>query len=259
MTLTRIEVDRLADAAAIAALDLSFDCIDDAAGALLGYQRTKQISRASRTSWEAGDARPLLAEFRARRAEIVQGAALEIYREYIPLRRAIEGREIRSVCDVGCGQGINNLFVYRDFGPSFTLVDIEETDEQYHLWREAGAGYASLDAARALLVDNGVAGAAVETVNPRHRAWAQGGRGFDLVTSLYSCGFHYPIDDYLELFVDTLETGGAVCLDLRGHYLETGSPALSRLAEAGVPELVFEDTKSSRMLFRRAGGVLRSG
>ncbi|MDJ0826710.1 MAG: class I SAM-dependent methyltransferase [Rhodobacter sp.] len=231
-------------------LKLRYDSIDDRACALLGYQRTKQISRKSRISWEAGDSQPLFSEVKDRKEDIIQGAFLEIYQEYLPLKTALGPRKIETVCDVGCGQGINNLFLHRDFEPRFTLVDIEETDSQHHLWAEEGSGYASLQSAKSLLVENGCSEEMIETVNPRKASWKPPAKGFDLVTSLYSCGFHYPIDDYVDLFVTTIENGGAVCLDLRQRYLRRGSPALSKLLDSGKAIEVFEAVKSSRMLIQ---------
>ena len=144
---------------------------------------------------------------------------------------------------------MNNLFLERDFQPKFTLVDIETSADQYHFWSEAGSGYAELDAARDLLIANGADGARITTVNPRKTAWDQAEARFDLVTSLYSCGFHYPIDEYFEVFTNTLKTGGAVCLDLRRKYLSSASDALRELAGLAEATEVYRDGKSSRFLY----------
>jgi hypothetical protein len=128
MSMNRAEVDALADFADLDALKLRFDSIDDWACALLGFQRTKQISRRSRVDWEARKTETLLEEVKTRKESIIRGALLEIYQEYLPLKAALMPRAIKSVGDIGCGQGINNLFLHHDFKPKFTLVDIEETD-----------------------------------------------------------------------------------------------------------------------------------
>lgn len=249
MPLRRRHIDQLADASDLEKFGLRHDSIDDPACALLGYQRTKQISKESQKAWEAGDKALLMQEIARRRDEIIEGAFLEVYKEYIPLRDALKGRKIGSVCDVGCGQGINDVFLHKEFAPEFTLVDIEETPDQYHFWADSGSGYASLNAARALLVENGVAEDRVQTVNPGKTDWTQTGHGFDLVTSLISCGFHYPVDGYIDLFLDTVASGGAVCLDLRKAYIDEGGESLSRLRNAGQETIVYNDRKSVRMLF----------
>lgn len=247
--LDRNTIDQTDVSAELAALGIAFDSIDDRACALLAYQRTKQTSRKARVAWEAGDKDVLLREAAERRTEIVTGALEEVYREYLPLKAALGDRSIGRVCDVGCGQGINDVFLHLEAAPAFTLVDIEHTENQYHFWSDEGAGYASLSAARALLEENGAAPERIETINPTRTEWAQAGGNYDLVTSLYSCGFHYPIDAYLELFVDTVSGGGVVCLDLRRRYLRRESAALDRLKAAGAHRVIYEDARSFRMLF----------
>lgn len=250
MPLQRNEIDSLAVSSDIDNLELNHASISDAACALLGFQRTKQVSRKSYANWENGNQTTLFEEVKSRKTEIIRGAFLEIYQEYLPFKDALKSRKIKSVCDVGCGQGVNDVFLHKDFHPSFTLVDIEESERQYHRWAEEGSGYASLDSAKALLMENGV-DKKIRAINPRKAKWKQIGNGFDLVTSFYSCGFHYPVDEYIDLFIDTIESGGAVCLDLRNRYLGRGGEGLSRLKSAGKEVEVYRDTKSLRMLFHK--------
>ncbi len=246
----RAAIDQIATPEDLATRNLKYASIDDAGCALLGYQRTKQISRKSRKGWEAGDPSYLAAEVEARKADIIEGAFLEIYQEYLPLLAALDGAKLAKVCDVGCGQGINDVFLHQDFKPAFTLVDIEMTDEQYHLWAAEGSGYASLASAKALLAENGAK--RVKAINPTKTKWKQTGHKFDLVTSLYSCGFHYPLDAYEGLFLDTVLSGGSVCVDLRRRYLNRSSPTLDKLKAEASMIPIYEDAKSFRMLFRQA-------
>lgn len=252
MHLDRDAINALADYADLEELAIQFESIDDVSCALLGYQRTKQISRQSRSAWEDGNRDVLLAEVKQNKDSIIRGSFLEIYQEYLPVMAELGSREISSVCDIGCGQGINNVFLHLDYAPSFTLVDIEHTDEQYHMWSGEGSGYASLEAAKALLLENGADPDDVTTINPTQVAWNAQDKHFNLVTSLYSCGFHYPIDDYLQLFLNTVENDGVVCLDLRRRYLKRNSDALDALKEAAQVIEVYEDARSFRWLFRKA-------
>jgi hypothetical protein len=249
--LRRADIDRLAGPDAVARLGLRSDMLDDRAVALLGFQRTKQITRASQLAWTRGEREPLMAEVRARRAAIIDGAVLEIYREYLPLRSCLSGLAVRPahVIDIGCGQAINDLFLYRDFAPTLTLADIKQTEAQYHGWAAKGSGYASLDAARAFLTGNGVPAEMIETVDARQRAPQAGKPGPTLVTSLYSCGFHYPVDAYAPLFRDVLTDGGIICLDLRRLYLKRRGGALASLFENAGQTVLYEDDKSVRIAF----------
>ncbi|MFN3211112.1 MAG: hypothetical protein ACE369_19355 [Roseovarius sp.] len=223
--------------------------MSDEAIALLGYQRTKQISPASRKAWEAGNPAPLRQEARERRDTIFAGALAEMWPEYLPLRTFLNDHGIapKSVIDIGCGQALPDLFLHHDFKPRFTLVDIEQTDDQYHAWANTGAGYASLDQAAALLHGNGAAKTKVRPINPGKSPGAMTGLKADLLVSFYSCGFHYPVDDYAELMVATLQAGGTVCLDLRKRYLRRDPDTLARVLAAGRRTDLFEDPRSFRV------------
>ena len=232
------------------AMGITGQSIPVAALMLLGYQRSKQISPRARRAWEAGDRSVLEAEARSRGAAIFRGALAEVFEEYKPLRRALimAGRNPGHVIDIGCGQALNDALLYKDFGCAITLIDIEETPAQYHNWNDAGSGYASLDAARGFLLENGVP--EVVTINPpRQPETPKNPRG-DLGTSLISCGFHYPVGDYLELFLDTVKSGGAVVLDLRNRYLRKPDPALARLlAETRQTAIEGFEKKAQRTMF----------
>lgn len=248
--LDRIEIDTLATAQDVSALDFSHAALSDQAIAYLGIQRTKQISRKSRAAWMEGDPAPMLEEARARREDIFNGALQEICCEYIPVQQQLAtiGFAPTSVIDIGCGQALPDLFLHADFKPRFTLVDIEQTDAQYHFWAAEGSGYASLDDARALLKENGVAATKIKTINPRKTPRKMDGVTGDMLISFYSCGFHYPIDDYADLMVETVRNGGVVVLDLRKKYLRRKPDPLARLLGAGNAVELYEDPRSFRYM-----------
>lgn len=250
--LDRTQIDLLASGEEIRCLNLSDRALSHDAIVLLGFQRTKQISRKSRLAWKEGNPVPLQREALLRRRDIFEGALLEIYQEYMPLRQFLTDNDLRpsNIIDIGCGQALNDLFLHKDFEPHFTLVDIEETDDQYHAWSNQGSGYASLDDARALLHDNGVAASKVVTINPRQAPDALIGLEGDLVTSFYSCGFHYPVDTYLPLFLKVLRGGGIVCLDLRNNYVLNHPDSANQLLQAGQAYELYQDDKSRRILLR---------
>ncbi|WP_170599341.1 hypothetical protein [Ruegeria arenilitoris] len=248
--LDRQTLETLASERDVDALGISNDILPDSVIALLGFQRTKQISKQAREAWMAGNRAPLVAEVVERRSAIFNGALLEIFREHIPLRRYLAEREIRpkSIVDIGCGQALPTLFLLRDHSPKLTLVDIEHTDEQYHSWARSGSGYSSLAHARDLLVHNGADPREVETLNPQKNPNDMAQVSGDLVTSFYSCGFHYPVDDYIDLMVQTISGGGSVCLDLRKRYLRRRPAPLDRLLSAGRMVTLYEDPRSYRVV-----------
>ena len=217
---------------------------------LMGYQRTRFISASSRNAWEAGDPAPLETEVGVRGSEIFRLTLDEVWKEYLPIRAALvaAGRRPESVIDIGCGQALNDVLLVKDFAPKVTLIDIEETFAQYHSWNGFGSGYASLADAAAFLRDNGATD--VTPINPRQDPAAIKGLSADLVTSLISCGFHYPIGDYLEIFLDTLEAGGAVILDIRKRYFKAPDDALRQLMQRSRRiELESLEPKALRLMF----------
>ncbi len=251
--LDRLTVDTLATSEDISEMNFSDAALSHKAVMLLGFQRTKHISRKSRLSWMDGDPGPLNAEAAARRRNIFDGALLDIYQEYLPLRDHLRAYQIRpnTIVDIGCGQALNDLFLHRDYNPHFTLVDIEETPNQYHSWANEGSGYASLASATAMLRDNGVDDVNTVAINPRKEPERLNNLKADLVTSLYSCGFHYPIDEYVPLFLRTLENGGAVCLDLRNNYVKNYPDSAGQLLDAGEVTVLYEEMKAKRIIVRK--------
>lgn len=220
---------------------------------LLGYQRTANIRRHSRMAWEAGDREPLAAEVAERGKEIFAGAVAEIWTEYQPLRLYLKqtGRVPQHVIDIGCGQAITDAFFAADFGSRLTLVDIEMTEGQYHLWKDEGSGYGSLADARAMLQANAVASDHITTINPRLSPKAMQDLRGDMVSSFYSCGFHYPIADYADLMLQTVAAGGIVVLDMRRRYLNKPDDALRALMAASKQTVVSEEPKAQRIVFHQ--------
>ncbi|MGV6804348.1 MAG: hypothetical protein ACWA49_09085 [Ruegeria sp.] len=247
--LDRPTLETLATEQDVQALGFSNSVLPDEAIALIGFQRTKQISKQAREAWMGGDRAPLLAEARSRRDQIFSGALLEIYKEHIPLRRFLDDRDLRpgSVIDIGCGQALPTLFLLRDLAPDLTLVDIEHTEDQYHAWARSGSGYSNLSHARDLLIHNGAAPHRIETLNPTKTPERLSDLTGELVTSFYSCGFHYPVDDYADLMVRTLEKGGVVCLDLRKRYHRRMPVGLDRVLSAGEVVTLYDDARSIRV------------
>ena len=248
--LDRTAVEALATPQDVAHLAFKTDGLSDHDVALIGVQRTKNISALSRKAYMDGDAAPLMQEAATRRDDILNGALVEIACEYHPVKTYLDTQGIKpkSLIDIGCGHALPDLFFQRDFKPRFTLVDIEHTDDQYHGWADSGSGYASLAAAKALLHANGAAKTKVATLNPLKEPGKLPGLSADMVHSFYSCGFHYPVDDYADLMVQTLENGGVICLDLRKRYLRRRPEPLARVLDAGKVHQLFEDPRSFRVM-----------
>lgn len=223
---------------------------------LMAYQRTDNISRQSLRSWEAGDPSHLDEEVRNRREEIFSQVVAAIGDEHLPVRNYLKAHGLtpHHVIDIGCGTGISNALLKQDHDLRATLIDIEETPAQYHKWNADGAGYASLADAKAFLCANGFKTSEVTTINPRKAAATLACVEGDLVTSFISCGFHYPVNDYVDLMLKTMKTGGTVILDIRHRYLRSPDEGLKALLGGSDVTTLAKTPKYRRMAFRKTAG-----
>lgn len=205
--------------------------------AQIALQRTDHLLRLpglgspSYRLWRRDRPGLLLAEAWLRRRAILAGAAADIQAEFAALERFLGERRIERMVDIGCGHALIDVLFHRRYGCELHLVDIERSDTHRHDYHESGSGYASLRAARDLLVANGVPAERVRTTNPDREPLAD--RGCDLVLSLLSCGFHYPVRTYAAFAREALKPGGLFLVDLR-----EGTGQEQDLAEAGFAQIL---------------------
>ena len=143
-----------------------------------------------------------------RRSAILRGAFSDIEAEFKTLVSFLGERKIGHLTDIGCGHAFIDTLFHKRYGCSLHLVDIEQTSETHHLYRETGSGYANLQSARRLLEANGVPPESIRTTNPQ-KGYAP--ETASLVISLLSCGFHYPAETY----ASTFEMSELSIIDLR--------------------------------------------
>ena len=185
----------------------------------IALQRTGQLKRlpglgpVSFRAWERGHRLPLQIESRLRRRPILQGALDAVAREVEKITDYVGDRPVRRLVDIGCGHGLADLVFWRKYRCHIHLVDIERTDDKHHAYHSKGAGYASLKAARKFLMDNGVPASDIKTTNPRRDELVDG--DVDLIVSMISAGFHYPISTYTDFAIRALRGGGALVFDAR--------------------------------------------
>jgi hypothetical protein len=136
-------------------------------------------------------------------------------REFESIADYLGRREIGQAVDIGCGHAFIDLPLWRRYSCRIHLVDIEKTAARYHDWNASGAGYASLASAKQLLVTNGVPPDVIETTNPEMVPLNLAPQSCDLMMSLLSAGFHYPVDGYATIAREALKPGGVFIFDAR--------------------------------------------
>jgi SAM-dependent methyltransferase len=205
-------------------------------------------------AWSSGDAAPLEAVVRDMGTEIARRVVRDIGAEYAALMTALGPPSPRRVADIGCGYGIFDLFVARKDGAGVVLIDIEDNDRRHFGFEDEAAAYSNLRKASDFLIRNGVPQADVETLNPRVDALSRAG-SVDLAVSLLACGFHFPVDVYMDFFRDQVAPGGRIVLDLRERRFETQSRSLAELGQ------VHEISRSGnrRRVMVTKGAVHRDG
>lgn len=230
-------------------MDIDLSSLSWRDAAEIALQRTDHLLRLpglgspSYHLWKRHRPALLHVEARLRRNAILERTSADLEAEFRDLERFFDRRPIRRMVDIGCGHALIDLFFFRRYGCDLHPVDIEQSPERYHDYHDVGAGYASLPSARAFLVRNGVPSERIRTTNPKREKLVDS--GCDLVMSLLSCGFHYPVSTYLGFAHAALKPGGLFLVDLRKGKGQEGDLA-------GFPEVV---TVADAPKYRRVAAI----
>lgn len=164
----------------------------------------------------------------------------ETFKAYLPDR-------IQTALDIGCGvAGIDVLLAkHFNFKAELFLLDKTAIDKKvYYLFEEKGSNYNSLKTAQDLLELNGVPSDMVYTQEATDDNEILFKETFDLVLSLISWGFHYPIKTYLEEVYEHMHSGSLLIIDVRNG---TDGEDLLR-QKFGSVKVLFDKEKYKRFL-----------
>ena len=157
-------------------------------------------------------------EARLRAAQIKRLYAEDMQREYATFQGWLPAH-CQRVLDVGCGVAGINVLIQRHYGAQpldLHLLDKSEVARRvFYLFKERGAFYNSLAVARDLLVANGIPSHGIHTLEATAHSTIAIDAPVDLVLSLISWGFHYPVQTYVERVHALLSDAGVLILDLR--------------------------------------------
>ncbi len=156
----------------------------------------------------------------------------------------IEPIQINKLLDIGCG--IAGVEVFFLDSTEIYLIDKTQLDEIYYGFEEKAAFYNSLQIAKENLEFNGK--------NPEkiHLQEAEENKilfneKFDLIISLLSCGFHYPIETYLDQIYEKLNQGGIFIADIRNQT--NGKEKIKE--KFGNIEIISKEEKHDRIIARK--------
>jgi SAM-dependent methyltransferase len=173
----------------------------------------------------------------------------DILKEYQVLKNHLP-KAAESILDIGCGVGGIDAFLNWHYNevPHFYLLDKTKIEDVvYYDLHETAAFYNSLPITELLLFKNGIARERLHIHEARSDNRILFDTTFDLVISLFSWGFHYPVSTYLEQVDRLLKPGGILVIDVR-----KGSQGEMLVQDKlGNIRIIQEHPKSQRILARK--------
>lgn len=155
----------------------------------------------------------------------------------------------KAVLDVGCGLGGIDVLLHEHYGRAsdlrFYLLDKTQRDEHIDYgYRDEGDFYNSLAMTKAVLKASGVPEQSLVTLEAQDDAGIPLSEPVDLVISLISWGFHYPVATYLDRTHELLRPGGRLILDVR-----KGTGGLEAIrAKYGNVSVIADEPKRQRLV-----------
>ena len=118
----------------------------------------------------------------------------ETFKNYLP-------KSLKNIMDIGCGLGIVNIYLnnFSEKKPFFFLLDKNKIDKKIKYGFSANyESYNNLNETKNILLENHIDISCIHLFDVEKQF--QINKKMDLVISLKSMGYHYPINTYIELF-----------------------------------------------------------
>ena len=119
---------------------------------------------------------------------------LNTFKNFLP-------NSVNTIMDIGCGLGIINIYLNKFFEkkPIFFLLDKNRIDRKIKYGFSLNyESYNDLNETKNILLENEIDSSCVHLFDVERKF--QINKKIDLVISLKSMGYHYPINSYIELF-----------------------------------------------------------
>ena len=151
-----------------------------------------------------------------KRTEELFQREIELIKNYLP-------KKAKNIIDIGCGLGIINIFLNKIYNnqSNFFLLDKNRIDKVIKYGFSSDyESYNDLKETRNLLINNDIRPSSINTLDVEKDFKIDA--KIDLVISLKSMGYHYPIDQYLKLFQNCCDENTSFIFDVsEGYYNES--------------------------------------
>lgn len=134
--------------------------------------------------------------------------------DYLPIK-------CESILDIGCGLALSDVALYNHYKnnynnkPNIFLLDKNEFDTtKISGFNKEYKGYNSMNAAHDILSTNGVDSDKINLYETDNFDELYD-KKYDIISSFLSCGWHYDVSTYMDLFDKTLSDTGVLILDIR--------------------------------------------
>ena len=147
----------------------------------------------------------------------------ELFRKEIDLIKGYLPSKVENIMDIGCGLGIINIYLNDIYinQPNFFLLDKNRIDKKIMYGFSSNyESYNDLNETKNLLLINNININSIHTVDVEKDIEIH--NKIDLVISLKSMGYHYPLDLYLKLFETCCDKDTIFIFDVtEGYYKES--------------------------------------
>ena len=131
----------------------------------------------------------------------IGNVAEELFEKEIKTFKNFLPKHVKNIIDVGCGLGLINIFldkIYKNKA-NFYLLDKNRIDNKIKYGFSPNyESYNNLNETKKILLDNGLDDSRINFFDVDQEVNID--KKIDLVISLKSMGYHYPFENYLQLF-----------------------------------------------------------
>jgi SAM-dependent methyltransferase len=162
----------------------------------------------------------------------------ELMKPYLPDKAEL-------ILDIGCGVGGIDVYIYNHYDvPHMFLMDSELVSREPIYGFDRGVSYYnSFDATKALMMANDVYNFSLLNLDIRIDTI----KNIDLIISILSWGYHYPIDKYIKQVDTALSENGTLIIDIR-----EGTDGIREIKKYfPVVDIISNYNKSHRICVRR--------